>query len=193
MATLAARLCGQPLMHRTDKKFESHCRVPPHILSTGFNVWIPPSGLRSGPLRPARRLRIACPRDRGHEVRPGGRTSTWWEARTPTHHEVFRQRTKRTALAPSGPVPEAGGAAASLRWCRMRRQDMEKDRPACDGGDDPQGAFETWSLFSYRINDPTPFWWCPLVLPLPGESQTLCQALSSSLTPSEYPPRFLAD
>lgn len=25
----------------------------------------------------------------------------------------------------------------------MRRQDMEKDRPARDGGDDPQGAFET--------------------------------------------------
>ena len=22
-----------------DKKYESHCRVPPHVLSTGFHVW----------------------------------------------------------------------------------------------------------------------------------------------------------
>jgi hypothetical protein len=26
----------------TDKKFERHFRVPPPVLSTGFNVWIPP-------------------------------------------------------------------------------------------------------------------------------------------------------
>jgi len=33
-----------------------------------------------------------------------------------------------------------GGSAASLRCPRRQRQDREKDRPAGEGGDDPQGA-----------------------------------------------------
>ena len=73
-----------------------------------------PSGFASGrrrgaAIRPARRPRIACKRDRGHGVSSSGRTSPWVEARPPRHPEAIRQRSRRTGLAPSGRVKGAGG------------------------------------------------------------------------------------
>jgi hypothetical protein len=117
----------------TDKKFESHCRVPPHLLSTGCNVLIPSDRLRCVPIRPSQQPRITCPRTRDHGVRPSGRTSPWWAARPPGHHEEVRQRPRRNGLAPSGPGP---GGRPQLEMA----QDTTDDGPAGQGCDDPQAA-----------------------------------------------------
>ena len=56
--------------YRTDKKFESHFRVPPQVLSTGVNVLIRLRWAQIPPICPSPRPRSPWTRDRGHGVRP---------------------------------------------------------------------------------------------------------------------------
>jgi hypothetical protein len=117
-------LWRKTLTTQTDKKFESHFRVPLHVLSIGFHVLIPLGWAQMLPIRPSRRPRITCQRDRGHGVRSSGRTSPWLEARTPpntpssrgvqTEAQANRPCSKRAGV-------RGGGSAASLRWLRIRR------------------------------------------------------------------------
>jgi hypothetical protein len=99
---------------RTDRKFERHFRAPPPVLSTGFNVLIPPRvGSDEAPSAPRSGLgalalaRGATGADRAGALRPDERLA-------PRHHEGVRPRPRRIALAPSGPV-QGAGSAASLR------------------------------------------------------------------------------
>ena len=105
----------RPGVGRTDKKFESHCRVHFHVLSTGFNVLIPFGWAQIRPPPPhatASNRRPAREGPRGQTERthldlvggPPPHSSRGVEAEDQTNHPCSKRAGTRD-----------GGSAAGLR------------------------------------------------------------------------------